>query len=116
VLRLGTWLLGGLIAVYVAFTSWYIVDQGERAVVLRLGAIVGEAGPGAHFKVPWIDTVRKITVQNQNRRYTALEAYSAINSRRISRSACRSWRRIRARCTNNTATSMARSRGSSIRA
>ena len=40
------------------------------------GAIVGEAGPGLHFKVPWIDTVRKITVQNQNKRYSALEAYS----------------------------------------
>jgi regulator of protease activity HflC (stomatin/prohibitin superfamily) len=76
VFRLGTWLLGGLLVVYVLFTSWYIVDQGERAVVLRLGAIVGEAGPGPHFKVPWIDTVRKITVQNQNKRYTALEAYS----------------------------------------
>jgi regulator of protease activity HflC (stomatin/prohibitin superfamily) len=76
VFRLGTWLLGGLIVVYVVFGSWYIVDQGERAVVLRLGAIVGEAGPGPHFKLPWIDTVRKITVQNQNKRYTTLEAYS----------------------------------------
>ena len=69
VFRLGTWVLGGLVAVYVVFASWYIVDQGERAVVLRLGAIVGEAGPGPHFKLPWIDTVRKITVQNQNKRY-----------------------------------------------
>ena len=38
--------------------------------------LVGEAGPGPHFKLPWIDTVRKITVQNQNSRYQALEAYS----------------------------------------
>ncbi len=76
VFRTGMWVLGGLIAVYLVFSSWYIVDQGERAVVLRLGATVGEAGPGPHFKVPWIDTVRKITVQNQNRRYQGLEAYS----------------------------------------
>jgi regulator of protease activity HflC (stomatin/prohibitin superfamily) len=76
VFRLGSWLLGGLIVVYLVFSSWYMVDQGERAVVLRLGATVGEAGPGPHFKIPWIDTVRKITVQNQNRRYSALEAYS----------------------------------------
>jgi regulator of protease activity HflC (stomatin/prohibitin superfamily) len=73
---MGLWLLGGLVAVYVVFTSWYIVDQGERAVVLRLGATVGEAGPGPHFKIPWVDTVRLITVQNQNRRYQQLEAYS----------------------------------------
>ena len=70
VFRLGSGLLGGSgRASIVVFASWYIVDQGERAVVLRLGAIVGEAGPGAHFKLPWIDTVRKITVQNQNKRY-----------------------------------------------
>jgi regulator of protease activity HflC (stomatin/prohibitin superfamily) len=77
VFRLGLWLLGGLAAIYLVFSSWYIVDQGERAVVLRLGATVGEAGPGPHFKAPWVDTVRKITVQNQNRRYQGLEAYSA---------------------------------------
>jgi regulator of protease activity HflC (stomatin/prohibitin superfamily) len=76
VFHAGTWILGGLVVVYLVFSSWYIVDQGERAVVLRLGAIVGEAGPGPHFKLPWIDSVRKITVQNQNKRYSALEAYS----------------------------------------
>jgi regulator of protease activity HflC (stomatin/prohibitin superfamily) len=76
VFRLGTWVLGGLIAVYIVFASWYSVDQGERAVVLRFGELVGESGPGPHLKIPFIDTVRKITVQNQNRGYQALEAYS----------------------------------------
>ena len=76
VFRLGTVLLVGLVAIYVLFASWYTVDQGERAVVLRLGAIVEETGPGLHFKMPWINSVHKITVQNQNRRYTTLEAYS----------------------------------------
>ena len=76
VFRVGPWILAALVAVYLVFASWYMVDQGERAVVLRLGATVGEAGPGPHFKLPWVDTVRKITIQNQNRRYQALEAYS----------------------------------------
>jgi regulator of protease activity HflC (stomatin/prohibitin superfamily) len=74
--RLGLSLLVGLALVYAVFASWYIVDQGERAVVLRFGAIVGEAGPGPHFKIPWVDTVRKITVQNQTRQYPGVEAYS----------------------------------------
>ncbi len=65
-----------VVAILTLFGSWYTVDQGERAVVLRLGATVGEDGPGLHFKLPWINTVHKITVQNQNRRYTKLEAYS----------------------------------------
>lgn len=76
VFRLGLGLLGALVAVYVLFASWYTVDQGERAVVLRFGAIVGESGPGPHLKVPFIDSVRKITVQNQTRRYQNVEAYS----------------------------------------
>lgn len=76
VFRLGLWVLGGLVAVYVAFSSWYQVDQGERAVVLRFGAIVGVSEPGLHLKVPMIDRVRLITVQTQNRRYQQLEAYS----------------------------------------
>jgi regulator of protease activity HflC (stomatin/prohibitin superfamily) len=76
VFRSGLWVLGGLIAVYIVFTSWYQVDQGERAVVLRFGELVGESGPGLHFKLPWVDAVRKITVQNQNRQYSAVEAYS----------------------------------------
>jgi regulator of protease activity HflC (stomatin/prohibitin superfamily) len=65
-----------IVALLTLFGSWYTVDQGERAVVLRLGATVGEDGPGLHFKLPWINTVHKITVQNQNRRYTKLETYS----------------------------------------
>jgi regulator of protease activity HflC (stomatin/prohibitin superfamily) len=76
VFRMGLWILGGLVLVYIVFASWYSVDQGERAVVLRFGELVGESGPGPHLKVPFIDTVRKITVQNQNRGYQALEAYS----------------------------------------
>ena len=76
VFRLGSWVLGGLIVLYLLFASWYSVDQGERAIVLRFGELVGESGPGPHLKVPFIDSVRKITVQNQNRGYQALEAYS----------------------------------------
>jgi len=35
VFRLGTALLVGLVAIYAVFASWYTVDQGEKAVVLR---------------------------------------------------------------------------------
>jgi regulator of protease activity HflC (stomatin/prohibitin superfamily) len=76
VFRLGLGILGGLVVAYLLFASWYQVDQGERAVVLRFGQIVGTSEPGLHFKLPWVDTVRMISVQNQNNRYTNLEAYS----------------------------------------
>lgn len=37
--------------------SFYTVDAGEKAVVLRFGAIQGEYGEGLHFKAPFIDNV-----------------------------------------------------------
>ena len=76
VFRLGLGMLGGLVVAYLLFASWYQVDQGERAVVLRFGQLVGTSEPGLHFKLPWVDSVRTISVQNQNNRYTNLEAYS----------------------------------------
>ena len=76
VFRLGLSVLVGLAVVYLLFGSWYQVDQGERAVVLRWGKLVGESDAGLHFKLPWVDSVRKITQQNQTKRYPNLEAYS----------------------------------------
>ena len=65
-----------VVVVATLFGCWYTVDQGERAVVLRLGELVGEDGPGLHFKLPWINTVHKVTVQNQTRTYSKLDTYS----------------------------------------
>jgi regulator of protease activity HflC (stomatin/prohibitin superfamily) len=76
VFRLGLSVLVGVVIAYLIFGSWYQVDQGERAVVLRFGKLVGESDAGLHFKLPWVDSVHKITVQNQNKRYQNLEAYS----------------------------------------
>jgi membrane protease subunit HflK len=33
-------------------TSFYMVDQTEKAVILRFGRFVGITGPGLHFKLP----------------------------------------------------------------
>jgi regulator of protease activity HflC (stomatin/prohibitin superfamily) len=45
--------------------SWYTIDQGERGVILRNGAVVDTAEPGLHFKIPWIVSVVKIPVTQQ---------------------------------------------------
>ena len=123
VFRLGLGILAGLVVAYMLFTSWYQVDQGERAVVLRFGEIVGESGPGLHFKLPWVDTVSMITVQNQTKRYSSLEAYSrdqqpATRDRVADRlpRALRTSSRIRAPSIRNTAISRVPSCGSSTRA
>jgi regulator of protease activity HflC (stomatin/prohibitin superfamily) len=58
------------------FGGIYSVDQGERAVVLRMGAITGVAQPGLGFKVPFVDSVIRISVQQRAQVYRDLAAYS----------------------------------------
>jgi len=66
----------GVLGSTVVFGSWYTVDQGERGVVLRNGAVIGTAEPGLSFKLPWIDSVVKIDVQAKSRLYEGVAAYS----------------------------------------
>ncbi len=45
--------------------SFYTIDQTERGVLLRNGAARSLSEPGLHFKIPFIDSVEKITVRDQ---------------------------------------------------
>jgi regulator of protease activity HflC (stomatin/prohibitin superfamily) len=65
-----------VLAISTAFGSWYTVDQTERAVLLRNGAIVSTEQPGLHFKTPFIESVEKIYVTSRLMRYEKLEGYS----------------------------------------
>jgi regulator of protease activity HflC (stomatin/prohibitin superfamily) len=79
-------LTGGAVAIVllvVLFSTYFTIDQGERGVILHWGAVVGEAEPGLHFKLPVITTVEKISVQIQKEGFektgdsdTRLQAYS----------------------------------------
>lgn len=66
----------GVVALAVLWGSWYTIDQGERGVLLRNGAIIGTAEPGLGFKVPFIDSVRRISIQNQAQHYEGVLSYS----------------------------------------
>lgn len=66
----------GLLILMIVLGSWYTIDQGERAVLLRNGAFVGVEGPGLHFKMPWIESVRVISVQTTTEQYDKVNSYS----------------------------------------
>jgi regulator of protease activity HflC (stomatin/prohibitin superfamily) len=68
--------VGGLVALTILGGSWYTVDQGERGVILRNGAIIGTAEPGLGFKFPIIDRVIRVSTQDRNRMYENVGAYS----------------------------------------
>lgn len=65
-----------LVALIVVFGSIYTVDEGNRGVILRMGAVSGIAQPGLGFKIPLIDRVVPITVQTNSVVYRDMEAYS----------------------------------------
>ena len=76
VLGIGGAVVVGLIALTVIGGSFYTVDQGERGVILRNGAVVGTAEPGLGFKAPIVDSIREINVQTQARVYEKVMVYS----------------------------------------
>jgi regulator of protease activity HflC (stomatin/prohibitin superfamily) len=76
ILGIGGAVVAGLIALTVVGGSFYTVDQGERGVILRNGAVVGTAEPGLGFKLPIVDSVREINVQTQARVYEKVMVYS----------------------------------------
>lgn len=61
-----------LVLLALVFSSFFTVDEGESAFVLRLGKIVESQndqpliqGPGLHFKIPFIDHLRYFDMRMQ---------------------------------------------------
>ncbi|HXL69957.1 MAG TPA: prohibitin family protein [Rhizomicrobium sp.] len=72
-----------IVLLLIVYSTYFTIDQGERGVILHNGAIVGEAEPGLHFKMPIITTIAKISVQIQKEAFeksalsdTRMQAYS----------------------------------------
>lgn len=54
-----------VIAVVIGFSSYFIVPPGEVAIKTRVGAIVGSYSEGLHFKLPFIESITKFSIQIQ---------------------------------------------------
>ena len=65
-----------IVIAIIAAGSWYTVDQTERGVRLRYGAVIGTAQPGLGFKVPLIDTVEKVSVKTTTFTWDKMNSYS----------------------------------------
>ena len=72
---LGLILLGILAVLFGINGTWYTVDQGERAVLLRFGQAVATEGPGLHFKLPLVEEAVKMSVREQKEEFKT-QAYS----------------------------------------
>jgi regulator of protease activity HflC (stomatin/prohibitin superfamily) len=72
----GLMVVVGLIGLSILFGSWYTIDQRERGVILRNGALTGIAKPGLNFKLPIIDDVVKISLEQRIVAYQKQNSYS----------------------------------------
>ena len=54
-----------VVAVMLAFSAFFMVPPGEVAIKTRLGAIVDSYGEGMHFKLPFVESVTKFSIQIQ---------------------------------------------------
>jgi membrane protease subunit HflK len=53
-----------ILVIWVALTSYYTVQPEQRAVIKRLGAVVGISDPGLHFKLPFgIDEIQLVATE-----------------------------------------------------
>jgi len=72
--------VGFLFFIIFAFSTYYTVGQGERAVITHYGAVVGLSEPGLHFKLPFVTGATNISIQPQVLTYgtgdSKMEAYS----------------------------------------
>lgn len=57
-----------LMLIGVAFGAYYTVKENERAVVLRFGEYHTTSPPGLHLKIPLVDTVLKVSVEEHSLR------------------------------------------------
>jgi regulator of protease activity HflC (stomatin/prohibitin superfamily) len=76
VVGIGGAVVAGLVGITIIGGSWYTVDQGERGVMLRNGAITGVSEPGLGFKLPIIERVIDIDIRSRAELYENVLAYS----------------------------------------
>lgn len=54
-----------LILIGILFSSVYVIEEGNRGIVLRFNKIEGLSLPGLHFRVPGVDTYKVIDAKIQ---------------------------------------------------
>ena len=81
-----------IVAAVVAASSLYIVDEREKALVLRIGRVVDvQETPGLNFKVPFVDNVVKLDARILGLPTSPLEV-TPLDDRRLVVDAFARWR------------------------
>lgn len=73
---LGGLALAVLVIVVGLFASVYTIDAGERGIVLSWGSVSSVEDDGLHFKVPFVQTVKRVDVRTRKAEAPAQAASS----------------------------------------
>jgi modulator of FtsH protease HflC len=58
-MKFNAWIPLVIAVVLALFGSFYVVSEGQSAIVLNLGKVVrSDVGPGLHFKIPFVESMR----------------------------------------------------------
>lgn len=60
-----SWSAMSIIGLILFWSSIYIVDEGERAVITRFGSVNSISDPGFNLKLPFVDTVHRYNMRVQ---------------------------------------------------
>lgn len=72
--------VSGIVIVILLFSTFGIIDAGERGVKIRLGAVVKSLEPGLYVKLPFIEKVVKMDVRTQSLAATKDSPLSAASN------------------------------------
>lgn len=78
--RISNIVIAALFVIVILFNSVYIVEEQEQAVVVTLGKPSVVSTPGPHFKIPFIQEVRKVSMVISGQQIGYDESESYINS------------------------------------
>ncbi|NTU61197.1 MAG: prohibitin family protein, partial [Caldiserica bacterium] len=69
--KMAIWIAVAVVALIVLFNSFTTIEAGTVGVVYRFGAIKGYVTEGLHFIVPFVDSVRPMSIQAQKIEFEA---------------------------------------------
>lgn len=57
-------LVGSILLIFALLSGLYSIQLGDQAVIRRLGKVAGTTGPGLHYRIPFLDQVTTVNVDN----------------------------------------------------
>lgn len=75
-IKMGFAAIAAIIAMCLALSSMYTINETERGIVLAGGKMVAVEDPGIHFKLPGYHEVKRISLQTWTDSFQSLSAYS----------------------------------------